>query len=164
MIIGFSTTNGLVSKIIRWATRSEASHSYVMFYVAGKPLVIHSTQKGVNCDCYAKFVKNNKIVAEYKLLVPQEDEKQALAHAICLLDKKYDFLSIVGFAFVLLNRTFGRRVKNPFPNRSAYHCSEFALEEMRRAGLEDLDAFDRESTAPEDLIHCLSAHTQAKEI
>jgi len=164
MIIGFSTTDKLVSKILRRITRSEASHSYVLFQVAGETMVIHANQQGVNCDYYNKFCRKNKIVVEYKLLITKDAEQCALSHAIRLLDKKYDFGSIIGFGWVLLNRVFGRRVKNPFPSRSAYQCSEFALEEMRCAGLQDLDAYDRELTAPEDLIHCLSAHQQAKEV
>lgn len=164
MIIGFSTTDSIISRIIIWATRSEASHSYVLFYVAGELLVIHSGIYGVNCDYYKKFQKSNKIVSEFKLLIDPDKERHALAHAIHKLDNKYDFLSVIGFGWVLFNRVIGRRVKSPFTNQSAYHCSELALEEMRCAGLKDLDAYDRELTSPEDLIHCLSAHQQAKEI
>jgi hypothetical protein len=164
VIIGFSSTDAIISRIIKWFTRSKASHAYVLFEVAGEQLVIHSTEKGINCDCYRKFVKENKIVAEYKLLIDKDSDRRALAQAICMLDKPYDFLSVLGFGWVIFNRVIGRRIKNPFPNRSAYHCSEFALTMLRKAKLQDLEHLSRELTAPEDLIHALDVHPQAKEL
>jgi len=164
MIIGFSSTNKILSRIIKWATRSKASHAYVLIMVAGEPIVIHSNQHGVNCDHYNKFKKDKKIVSEYKLLLDEETEKQATANALRLLDKPYDFLSVLGFGWVLLCKALGCKAKNPFPNRSAYQCSEFALTVMRKAGIEGTDKLPKERVSPEDLIDCLEGSSQAKEI
>jgi len=164
MIIGFSTTDKIMSRIIRWFTRSKASHSYILVSIAGEPIVIHSNQHGVNCDHYKKFKKGKKIVKEYKLLISAEEEKQATALALRLLDRPYDFLSIVGFGWVLINKMFGRKTGNPFPNRSAYQCSEFALAIARKAKLEGFDDFNRELVSPEDLIDAMEINQKAKEI
>lgn len=164
MIVGFSTTNKIMSRIIKWATRSKASHSYVLVTIAGEPIVIHANAHGVNCDHYNKFKKDKKIVVEYKLLIDENKEKQAIATAVRLLDQPYDFLSIVGFGWVLLWKTFGCKVKNPFPNRSAYQCSEFALTVMRKAGINGLEDLKKELVAPEYLIERLEVSSQAKEV
>jgi len=164
MIIGFSTTNKIMSRIIRWFTRSKASHSYVRIQVSDEPIVIHANQHGVNCDHYSKFKKSSKIVSEFELLVTPAEEKQAISHALRLLDRPYDFLSVIGFGWVLFCRMLGCKVKNPFPNRSAYQCSEFALSTMKKAGIGGLDKLPRERVAPEDLITALSASDQAKEV
>lgn len=164
MIIGFSTTNKVFSRVIRWATGSKASHTYLLVKVAGEPIVIHSTQQGVNCDHYKKFKKSKNIVTEYKLLIPEETEKIVLSAALKLLDRPYDFPSIIGFGWVLLNKAFGRKTKNPFPNRSAYQCSEFGLEMLKTAGINGLEDFDRELVSPEDLIDFLDKCKKVKEI
>lgn len=163
MIIGFSTTDKPLSRLIRWFTRSSASHSYVLFIVAGEPLVIHSTRHGINCDYYKRFVKKNKIVAEFKLLVDDAATKKALGSAIQLIDKPYDFLSILGFAWVLGLKAIGIKAKAPFRNRSAYHCSEFALMTLRKMKLDCAD-MKRELTSPEDLMECLRHNNQATEV
>jgi len=164
MIIGFSTTNKIFSRLIKWVTGSKASHSYVLVTVAGEPIVVHSTHNGVNCDHYNKFKKDKKVVAEYELLIDEETEKNATAHALRLLDKPYDILSIVGFGWVLFCKSLGFKVKNPFPNRSAYQCSEFALTIMRKANLEGSEKFAKELVSPEDLISFVKDHQKTKEL
>jgi hypothetical protein len=164
MIIGFSSTDMIFSRIIKWVTRSKASHSYVLILVEGELVVIHSNQHGVNCDYYERFKRTKQIVAEYQLLISEDKEQLAAATALKLLDKPYDFLSVFGFAWVLINRFFGRKVKNPFPNRSAYQCSEFVLEVLKSAGLEGIENLDRELVSPEDLIEFLNKCSEAKEV
>jgi hypothetical protein len=164
MIIGFSTTNRIFSRLIKWATRSRASHAFVMVKVAGEPIIIHATHNGVNCDHYKVFKKSKKIVVQYKLEVPEENKLAATATALKLLDRPYDFLSIVGFGWVLFNKALGRQTKNPFRNRTAYQCSEFALEILRAAGVKGLDQFDRELVSPEDLMNFLSNYSNAEKL
>lgn len=164
MIIGFSTTDKIMSKIIKWATRSKASHAYIIIEVAGEPVVIHSNQHGINCDHYNKFVRGKKIISEYSLLINIDKEQLATSYAIRMLDEPYDFLSVIGFGWVLLCRALGYKVKNPFPNKSAYQCSEFALNVLRKAGLGGLDNLSRERVAPEDLINVLDNNIVANRI
>ena len=163
MIIGFSTTNKALSRLIRWFTRSKASHAYLRFTVAGEELVLHSTRHGINFDHYSKFKSHNKVVKEYRILVDEATETEGLRAALRLIDQPYDFLSIAGFAWVLACRSIGLKVKAPFRNRAAYHCSEFGLTILRKLGL-DCPGAKRELTSPEDLMSCLGKLEQAKEI
>jgi hypothetical protein len=163
MIIGLSTSNKITSRLIRWLTRSKVSHAYVRFEIAGEPLVIHATQDGINCDYYNHFIRHSIVVEEYDLLVDREKEKMALAYAVKQLDHPYDFLSIAGFVWVLINKTFGRKIKNPFRNRAAYNCSEFANHVLSRAGL-DTSGLDIETTSPEDISYFLKNHNKAQQL
>lgn len=163
MKIGFSTTNSPVSKVIKFFTRSKVSHAYIVFDVAGEQLIIHSTQKGVNCDYYPTFAKNHTIVAEYEITADPEKEKLALAESIKLLDQPYDFLSIVGFVWVLTLRAIGIKARAPFKNRSAYYCSELGLMILRKLDM-DCPGMERELTSPEDLLECLEGKSEVKRV
>jgi len=165
LIVGFSSTKAIVSRIIMWATRSKASHSYIRFEVAGEPIVIHANQHGVNCDHYIKFKKGKKIVKEFKMDLTPEQEYDIVSYALKRLDSPYDFLSVIGFGWVLFCKLFGCNVKNPFPNKSAYQCSEFVLRALREAGkVRGLENIPKERVAPETLINILSKHNLATEI
>jgi hypothetical protein len=59
---------------------------------------------------------------------------------------------------------FGRKVKNPFPNKSAYFCSEFILLMLRAIGVQEAFKMDQETTSPEDLIELLDKLSIAKRI
>ena len=156
MIIGFSSTTNILSRIIMWATHSKASHSFLIFEVADEPIIIQSSIHGVECMNYYRFLEGHKIVAKYKLSDKLE-EQEALSASIKLLNSPYDFLSVFGFGWVLFCKMFGKKVKNPFPNRNAYQCSEFVLTVLKAAGLNGkLKDLDPELTSPEDLIECLN--------
>lgn len=162
MRIGFSTTNGIISRLIKWLTRSKASHSYIYFKMAGEAMVLHATAHGVNMDYYPKFKNKNKIIAEYKVNLVEEKEQDALSYAFKKVDQPYDYLAIVGFLWVLILKSFGKKAKNPFPNRSAYFCSEIAIEALKAADFPGADALDRELTSPEDIMEFLDNHKDAE--
>lgn len=164
MYVGLSTTGSVVSGIIRWLTRSKASHSFMRFEVAGEDVVIHSTSNGVNLDYYPKFKKKNKIIAEFKIKSTKAKEQAAIRYALQNLDRPYDYLAIAGFLWVLIAKTFGKKVKNPFPNRSAYFCSELTIKALVAAGVEGADKLDPELTSPEDLLDFYEAHAKAEKI
>lgn len=162
MIIGFSTSSSLLSRIIKWATDSKASHSYAVFDTDGGRLVIHSNISGVNTDYYSKFMNSHDIVAEYAMLIPEELVKRACACGMEKLDSPYDFCAIIGFGWVVLNRVFGRKIRNPFRNKSAYFCSELILMMLRAMGVQEAFKLGQETTSPEDLIQLLDKLPFAK--
>jgi len=163
MIIGLSTSSKITSRLIKWITKSKVSHAYIKFEVAGEDLVIHATQKGVNCDHYGRFVRNAAIIEEYELLIDKKHIKNALAYAVKQLDHPYDFLSIAGFVWVLFNKALGRKIRNPFRNRFAYNCSEFANNVLSKAGL-DTSFLDAETTSPEDIGKFLRNNSAVKKL
>jgi hypothetical protein len=62
MMVGFSYSNKILSRIIRIATRAECSHCYILDPDAG--LVFHAQGMTVNAVSYENFKKKNVIVWE----------------------------------------------------------------------------------------------------
>ena len=164
MYVGFSTTGGVLSSLIRWITRSKVSHTFIRFNVYGEDMLLHSTQHGVNLDYYSKFKKKKKIVAEYKLTLTAPNEKSAISYALKKVDSPYDYLAILGFLWVLTAKSFGKKVKNPFPNRSAYFCSELVVRALMAANFKGADQLYPEKTSPEDLVVFFDNHIKAEKI
>lgn len=162
MRIGFSTSNSLISKIIRKLTRSKVSHTYLRHNIEGHELVLHANQHGVEFDKYSDFYKKFTIVAEYTLEMADAQEKAFVFYAIQQVDRPYDFLSLIGFGWVLLNKAFNRKVRNPFRNKSAYFCSELMVTSLQAAQFYNTDILDRDLTSPEDLMEFLNKHPLAK--
>lgn len=162
MIIGFSSSNGLIGRIIKKLTRSKVSHTYIIFDAADIKLIIQADWKGVDVEYYEIVKQKNNIVAEYQILLNSEEEHLALGYAFQQLTKAYDYLAIIGFAIVLINKMFGRQIKQPFRNRSAYFCSELAITALQAANFPLSHSFDRELTSPEDVMEFLNSHPRAK--
>lgn len=160
MIIGFSKNNGILSRLVRWATRSKVSHAYIIFDVAGESVVLHSTRRGINFDLLSDFVSYNEPVADYILMIDSDTEQRGVQSSIKLLDSPYDFLSLAGFAWVLACRAVGFEVRAPFKNRAAYHCSEFALTVLQNVDI-DFPNADPELTSPESLMSLLDSCKKA---
>jgi hypothetical protein len=164
MKIGFSTSNSVVSKIIRKLTKSKVSHTYIKCQVERYDVVLHANQHGVEFDKYNDFDRKFEIVAEYDLKLTAEQEDAFMAYAIRQLDRSYDFLGVAGFMWVLLNRSFGRKVKNPFSNKSAYYCSELIICSLQAAQFVGSELFDKDLVTPEELLVFLNTHPLAVKV
>jgi len=162
MRVGFSSSNAIPSKIIRWFTRSKASHSYIRFEVEGEPILIEANAHGVVCEHYESFKKHNAIVAEFELNITQEQEHAIVAYALKQLLRPYDFPGLLGFGWVLLNKMIGRKVKQPFVEKSAYFCSELVIAALQSANFPLSHFLDRHITSPEDIIEFLDSSFLAK--
>jgi len=162
MKIGFSTSNSVISKIIRKLTRSEVSHTYLKHNIEGHDLVLHANEHGVEFDKYVDFNRKFTIVAEYDLIMTDAQEKAFIFYAVQQVDRPYDFLALVGFAWVLLNKAFKRKIGNPFKNKAAYFCSELMLTSLQAAKFFGSEHLDRDLTTPEDLMGFLDKHPLAK--
>jgi hypothetical protein len=155
--IGFSTTNKIGSRIIRWASRSKVSHVFVSFPVMGDRLVFQANSKGVAMEWWSRFKKKNTIVAQYELVNGGDKwtgwrGALATSQLFPLLHSSYDFKAILGFVWVLIGKWFGRRWKNPLAQRSAYFCSELGLLWLQAAQVANVKGYDSESAWPEDVL------------
>ena len=67
IVVGFSTTNSLISKIIRSFTKSEVSHSYIRVYdeFLKTPLILHADWGGVMFSHAEKFDIENRAAEEF---------------------------------------------------------------------------------------------------
>jgi hypothetical protein len=155
--IVFSTSNAWYSRLIRKCMGSAVSHVMLQFEVFEEPILLHADFGGVQFTPRARFEQHNTIVAEYELLntIPKENIAVAIAH----LNERYDYVGLLGYAWVLmLQRWFPNRrpVLNPLASSHAVVCSEFVARfDYHGAVVSTFKGMDPETTTPDDLLKAL---------
>jgi hypothetical protein len=148
LTIVFSTTQMFLSRIIRWATRSRASHVLIGSELHGIPIVIEASVGGVRILHRDHAVGPSTLVSEYVIV---SDRSSDIARAVERLGDKYNYAGLIlGFPIVLLARWLGKKIKNPLRSPHEEVCAEFVTEVFS-----DIPAFaklDPSVTTPEDLI------------
>lgn len=152
--LGFSTTDHLLSKIIRKVTNAKTSHCWLLYTdpVLGGDFVMQAELNGIVLTPWDQFVKKNVVVA---VIEPVVDMKPGLLVLAEYLGSMYDFGGLLGGFFVIVSRWLHRKIHNPFDNPHALFCSEavtVALQAAKYPGTEDLVPKD---TSPEDLLELL---------
>lgn len=124
MIIGFSKRNELLSRVIKYATKSECSHCYI--YDPNSGLVFHAQGLFVHAVSYANFKSKNDIVWE---TTPQTIDWEWLREQ---LGKSYGTLTLIGHIIPLLTNK-----QNPFNDSDySFTCSELVA---RCMGIENAE-------------------------
>jgi len=153
--IGFSTTNNLISRVIRWFTRSTTSHAWIAFASQdmGMDVVLeaHFTFRAVP---YVWFKKRNRIVAEYEIPVGQA----AVAKCASFLGENYDYTGIVGGIIVSVGRWFKHKWHNPWGNPKAQTCSEAVVRALQAAAYPGAEKLNAEDTSPQTLMEFLAGN------
>lgn len=158
--VGFSTTNGLVSRLVRWFTKANVSHAFLIVELYGKGWYVGAEATGIVMMPIEKFQKNNMIKAVCK--VPEMTDED-LSVVMESLGESYDYAGLLGGIFPQIGRWFKQKWKNPWANKKAMICSEFvtlALQEAEVKGAEDLDPT---AVTPQDLKEFLLKHNLSKE-
>jgi hypothetical protein len=147
--IAFSTTNGLFSRLIRWFTKSEVSHSIITFKdeTLDKVFVMEANGRGFMLVPWSKWRTQNTLIARYRITAPSDVQLESLRELAESLGAEYDYMSL--FAFVI--RRFHRRMQNPLDDSSKLICSEAVARFLH--GVMGGDSFiDSGSWTPEDLL------------
>jgi hypothetical protein len=120
--LGFSTTVGWLSRMIRRITGSPVSHSFVVYHSAafGRDMVLEASGQGFRVMAWRRFDKENKLVAVYRINMPDSILHPALGKLADRLGDAYDTLSLFGY---LLRKWF-RLKRVPFDSRKKLICSE----------------------------------------
>jgi hypothetical protein len=156
--VGFSTSKtSLVSKIIRWFTKSSASHCFFVYYDVDwkRDMVMEATQGGFRIVPYTHY--EGSIVA---LFTPKMSLDDGLVKAVEWLGADYDYFGLFGMAWVELGRWLKKKWKNPWRDPQAMFCSEavaFVMIESNYPGTED---WDSQSIDPEMLIEFFKAEEE----
>jgi hypothetical protein len=150
--IGFSTTPKILSRFIRWVTKSRVSHSFIIFDWLGKRWVLESGFSGVVIVPWEKFQRDNIIV---KVIAPGFVYNMDLLPAMEELGEKYDYGGLFGTAWVLIGRWLKMKWKNPFNDSKAMFCSELVTKILQKAGHPAVQGLDPATTTPEDLLELL---------
>jgi hypothetical protein len=147
----FSTCDGIVSRAIRWFTRSKVSHSFLTFRdeTLGRVFVMEANGRGFMIVPWAKWRTHNTLVARYRLTTDMDAQLASLRKLSEFLGSQYDYVSILGFAI----RRFWSRVRNPFDSGKKLVCSEAVARFLYLTGDTSLQYFsDYGSWVPEDLL------------
>ena len=154
--VGFSTSDGAISRIIRWFTRGKVSHAVLTFALPGLPVreVLEADWPGVQI----RPLKLGELCCEYQPPVGV-DLHSGMVEAAKELGRMYDFAGLGGMAPVELARRIGWHVRNPTQSPRAWFCSELAAIAMQRARWPGVDSLDAGATDPEQLRQvCEASH------
>jgi len=153
--IGFSTTNLWISRLIRWFTKSKASHAWIAFESKelGTRIVLeaHYTFRAVP---YAWFKRRNRIVAEIEI----PNAEAMVVKCAEFLGTDYDYTGLLGGIIVSLGQLFGRRWRNPWGNPRLPTCSESVVRAMQYDKFLSGEKLDPESTSPQQLMEFLAGN------
>ena len=146
--IGVSTHKGWFSKLIRWCTNSPVSHAFAVIPTQTDFVVIHAAGLKVHALDFCMFKTQNEIYKLYEISITDEKVRW-LWHET---GKPYGMLSLFGYAYMLINRKFGRKVKNPLAdNEKTFVCSEL-IAKM-------LDIPSPETITPQDLLTMMESRS-----
>lgn len=153
IIVGFSTSTSVISRVIRWFTRSKASHAWVAFDCEELDirLIMHASVGGYKLNQWTKWRKDNQVVAMFAC---KEDLSDGLRKMAEQLDKPYGYLVALLLA---PKRWLGKLYRNPYrDNYKRLECSEAVTLLLQAHGFaKDMDP---ESTTPEDLLEFCTAN------
>src|SRR5512138_3812095 len=108
--IGFSTTDGILSRLIRFGTRSPVSHAFLVYFDVdfGREMVMEAVGAGFRIVPLDKFAKHNRVVA---IVTPRHPIDEGLKAAVDWLGEGYDTSGLVGMGVLVLFRALRLRLR-----------------------------------------------------
>ncbi len=153
--IGFSTQKGLISWFIRTATRSPASHSFLLFFSEqfDQHMVLEVQGRGFVQVPFEAWKRTNKLLALYEI----EREDKVTAGAMQMLGHRlgalYDNWSLIGFLLIYVVRIWDR---NDLDDKKKLVCSEMVALFLRWCRIPLQTHIDR--VVPRDLWRLAETH------
>lgn len=148
--VGFSATNTLFSRAIRFFTNSTISHTYIRFYdkTLKAYMILHSDFGGVQFSLAERFDAENVSMFEY--IINDSCLDDSLRKNLWHLDKRYHYRKIWSWMWlIILKRWFVRKVKAPLLDPKKVLCTDFVLYILNEAKITDIDIG---SMTPNDLL------------
>jgi len=156
--VGFSThTKSILSRIIRWFTKSKASHAWLLITDSffGVEMVMEATETGFRLIPFENFkAEGNDIIA---IIDPAYPLDVGVHQAVRWLGEGYDFAGLFGSAFVMLGRWFKRKWRNPWDRPHSMFCSEAVVRILQASQYPGSEKFDPAATTPQDLLDFLKS-------
>jgi hypothetical protein len=145
--VGFSTHKGSFSWLIRTATASEISHTYLRIPVPqyNRDVIFQASGLVVNYTAGDVFAEHSEIIEEYEVDISDTQAALGERFRVTEVGKPYSMKQIVGFIGVIVARqVLNKKIPNPASDGNhSYVCVEVVAVCI---GLED-----GESMTPEDL-------------
>jgi len=120
--VGFSTTAGWLSRLVRRFTRSRVSHCIVVYRcdIFQQEMVLEASGNGFRLISWRRWDRANKLIALYRLNLSDECLRMGMHRLADRLGDSYDTVSLFGFALWRWLRL--KRV--PFNSTDKLVCSE----------------------------------------
>jgi hypothetical protein len=151
VLIGFSSSKKLLSRVIRWFTNSKTSHTFIVIKDSflGQDMVLQATLGGFQLMTYTAFKKDSKVIFLFEPLFPVD---VGLKNACQWLGQHYDYTGLFGSVFVLCGRWLKLKWSNPLDDSDAMFCSEAVVKVLQSNPLSGTGKFIVSSTTPQDLL------------
>lgn len=148
--VGFSKSGSLISKLVRFFSRSDISHTWLLLedLVGGIDLVMEAVPGGFHIITYERFVRENQVIDVVDLNTTYSES--SLRRAFGWMGKRYDYLTVFGMMWVLFGRFFGKKWKNPLSSKSI-DCVESIVYFLRSNNAGRAHEIDPGSMTPKDL-------------
>ncbi len=151
--IGFSTTNTWVSRVIRFMTGSEISHSVILYYDSflERKMVLESADIGFRLISWDSFLLDNVLVEVFpisEVYNPQEGVRKAMDW----LGTSYSYRTLLGHLLMIISEKVWRKIKNPLTSANAMICSESCILMLQAIGYPGAIALDPQDTTPMQLL------------
>lgn len=125
--IGFSTTSNPGSWLIRKASGTPYSHTFVMFHSAifNRDMVCHAAKSFVHFLNFKKFQEHTKLVEMFGIEVTAAERVQIMSYCLDKAGAKYGFTTLLGIGLSIGLSKLGIKWSNPFSDgANSYICSE----------------------------------------
>jgi hypothetical protein len=161
IVVGFSTTNHVLSKIIRVVTRSKASHAWIGFYdkTLGMHMVMQAELFGFEVVPFKRWKRSNTIVSVFTS--ETLNLTGGLKYLACSVGLDYDFKSAL---LVGLKRWFSKLINKPKDSPSKLMCSEAVSRMLEFSGAKCIGPFNHETVSPGQLMDVLKCSDNFIEI
>ncbi len=155
--MGFSTQRGAISWFIRTATRSPASHSFLLFYSEqfGQHMVLEVQGRGFVQVPFDDWIKRNTLLALYEIASTPDVTTRAMHRLGSRLGDAYDTYSLLGFLLIYIVRVWER---NDLDDKNKLICSEMVALFLRWCHIPLHNHLDR--VVPSDLWRLADRYPQ----
>ena len=153
--IAFSTQpKNLLSRLVRWFTKSKASHAFIIFEALGRAWILESGIKGIVVLPLDKF--RDQMVTVVRIPEMTDDHLSKVMDDNLGLD--YDFTGLFGMGLTIIGLWFKTKCRNPLNNPRSMFCSEFVVLALQECSFPGADQLDAANTSPQDLLDFLTEH------
>jgi hypothetical protein len=143
--IGFSSSNSWISRLIRWLTSSDVSHTFLLVTIDGKEFVAEAAFSGFRLILKRNWDKDNRVADLFTPIVSLDKGWEAVED---WLGERYGYEGIFGYMWVVLGRMIKRKWHNPIHESKALFCSEANTKVLQESGWPGADQLDAASMSP----------------
>jgi len=156
--IGFSRSKGLggiLSRVIMFFTKAEASHAWLLYYSdeLKQDMVLDAHTTGFRAVGFDLFKKENYIVEVYQ---PKVSIDAAVPAAAKWLGTPFDYEGLLGGIVPKVGGWLKRKWRNPVHSVNVVYCSESVIRACLEVPYPGLEVLDPDQADPWELRNILA--------